>query len=225
MARTKREVQEPTRRSERLQGAKAATKAKEEMNAKVTKAKRFRRPRQRKTCRLLALPGELRNKIWRYTLVEPVKINVTTTGPGDPAVIRTCKSVRNEARAIYYRENDFRLHVRNYNGAAFLPFFYQYARWPKVTRSQVFFSMTGLPNWDNLVAWLKSSDTSVGTVPDLDNPKSSIEHIVGGAMRIVDAMKYLPWQYKEEALQGFYQGLKGTCSRWVKDEDRLGMHG
>lgn len=85
MAKVKKEPQEPTRRSERVQVSKAITKSKQEVStsdvfrtqlltekaaAKIAKPKKKRCPRQRKSCRLLNLPGELRNKIYSLAPIE-----------------------------------------------------------------------------------------------------------------------------------------------------------
>ena len=53
----------------------------------ANKPKRFRRPRQRKNCGFLnKLPGEIRNRIYRYAL--PEELDVTPKGPGEPALLR-----------------------------------------------------------------------------------------------------------------------------------------
>ena len=62
---------------------------------------------------LLALLGELRNKIWRYALLEEER----KTGPGDdgvqPGVLRTTRQLRAETAAIYCTENAFVFTIRD----------------------------------------------------------------------------------------------------------------
>lgn len=58
-------------------------------------------------------------------------------------------------------------------------------------------------------------------IPVTANPTFPSDFIVGGAFKVVSAMRWTMWEWKEEALQAFYHGLKGTCCRWVKDEDRM----
>lgn len=54
----------------------------------INKPKRFRRPRQRVSCKILKLPGELRNRIWRHAIVSANVVQMTTKGPGEPALLR-----------------------------------------------------------------------------------------------------------------------------------------
>lgn len=59
----------------------------------------------------LDLPGELRNHIYRYSLVTVDSIAITDGGKVPlwmpPAVLATCRQIRNEALPIYYIENSF----------------------------------------------------------------------------------------------------------------------
>lgn len=68
---------------------------------------------------------------------------------------------------------------------------------------------------------MKAHDEQNAMIPDMENPVLNDEYIMGGAIRIVEAMRFMPWKFKEEALQGFYHGMKGTCSRWVELDDRM----
>ena len=58
-------------------------------------------------------------------------------------------------------------------------------------------------------------------IPDMDSPVLDDDYIVGGALRILDAMMWMRWDLKAEALEGFYHGMRGTCSGWVKTSDRM----
>lgn len=108
MAPTRKSAAEPSRRSERVQLSNAIKVSEQEvcelqpivsraqliceqakLKAGVTKKKRFRRPRQRVGCRLLNLPGEIRNSIYRFALVEPEKLDIKPDGPGEPSLLRT----------------------------------------------------------------------------------------------------------------------------------------
>ncbi|KAK3706704.1 hypothetical protein LTR37_012548, partial [Vermiconidia calcicola] len=50
---------------------------------------------------LLELPGELRNRIYGYVLVDDI-IKLDSTGHTEPELLHTCKQVRKEAIRIYY---------------------------------------------------------------------------------------------------------------------------
>ncbi|KAI7362801.1 hypothetical protein KC336_g21649, partial [Hortaea werneckii] len=111
MAPVRKTRNEPTRRSERLELAKAIEASKKKIKIKAPRTpirKSFRRPKQHKTCRFLQLPGELRNQIYRYALVSDKAIEITPTGPGEPPLLSTCVTIRRETKGIYYPENNFR---------------------------------------------------------------------------------------------------------------------
>ncbi|KAK3047727.1 hypothetical protein LTR09_010841 [Extremus antarcticus] len=60
------------------------------------------------TCLLFKLPPELRNAIYRYTLLssEPIKLHVKTVATLK-ALTDTCTEIRKEAASIFWAENDF----------------------------------------------------------------------------------------------------------------------
>lgn len=58
---------------------------------------------------LLALPGELRNAIWRYALVEEDAVVIRPDAIHRPRpLLAVCKQIREEAVGIYFAENTFR---------------------------------------------------------------------------------------------------------------------
>ena len=74
---------------------------------------------------------------------------------------------------------------------------------------------------------MKAFDMDFAMIPDAARRAEGddLDHddrIMYGAFEIVDAMKWVtPWAAKEKALKGYYQGLRGTSSDWVKAEDRV----
>ena len=73
------------------------------------------------------------------------------------------------------------------------------------------------------VGWIKAAHFHNAMLPAMDNPVLDYEFIVGGALKIVEAVISWRWEMKEKALQGFYHGLRGSRSNWVKPEER-GVH-
>lgn len=62
--------------------------------------------------RLLALPAELRNAIYSLVLVEPSDIVISTKHYSQPpALLATCRQVREEASSLYYSLNRFHFMV------------------------------------------------------------------------------------------------------------------
>ncbi|RMY76479.1 hypothetical protein D0863_01938 [Hortaea werneckii] len=228
MAPVRKTRKEPTRRSERLELSKAIEASKKnlkiQIKAPVTPIRKsFRRPKQHKTCRFLQLPGELRNQIYRYALVSDKAIEITPTGPGEPPLLSTCVTIRRETKGIYYPENDFRLLLTDYNGAAFSDFYWQSRLWQfrrHSTAKNITFQLGGRPNWANLVEWIKDGYYGCGPPlrPDLDEPKCRDDHVVGAAFRIAEELEFqVCWVTIEKALEAYHWGLKGTCSRWARD--------
>lgn len=57
---------------------------------------------------LLKLPPELRNRIYRYAIVQDEPIDVAeTTKKKEPALLATCKEIREQALKMFYHENTF----------------------------------------------------------------------------------------------------------------------
>lgn len=66
------------------------------------------------TSRLLTIPPEIRNLIYEYALCDSPKVKVnkpckglSTTRQPEPAILRTCTQIRNEATSIYYGQTTF----------------------------------------------------------------------------------------------------------------------
>lgn len=106
-------------------------------------------PAEEKKCHLLQLPGELRNRIYRYALVTDDDIDVTSTGPGEPALLLSSKDIRQESLLIYYRENHFNMRVPDWNGTALVPFMKQLRKIGEPVSES--FQTPGSPNGDNMV--------------------------------------------------------------------------
>lgn len=60
----------------------------------------------------LDLPAEMRNQIYKYSLLKSDYITLLNTKPfiEEPALLMTSKKVRNEALAIFYGNNTFEIH-------------------------------------------------------------------------------------------------------------------
>ncbi|KAK6428177.1 hypothetical protein LTR95_015681 [Oleoguttula sp. CCFEE 5521] len=164
---------QPTRKSGRLEAAKAVQQAILDEQNKVTNPKRFRRPQQRKRCHLLnKLPGEIRNMISRAVVLQGKTI-VTAKGPRQPALSRSSRQIRLETLPIYYNANQFTVHVEDYDGAAHTPFKQQYSRYAKSTAT-CSIRMLGAPDWGNLMRWLKGSSAELGRALSQDGGQAGV---------------------------------------------------
>lgn len=68
---------------------------------------------------ILSLPPELRNEIYGYALMATNEIVKISTEGDDyhPALLRTCKQIRNEARPLWYATAEFRAIVDSDNAS------------------------------------------------------------------------------------------------------------
>ncbi|KAK3115471.1 hypothetical protein LTR53_005128 [Teratosphaeriaceae sp. CCFEE 6253] len=223
MAPTRKPEAAPRCSSERLQLAKVIEGSKGD-TTRVSKSKRLRRPKQRKSCHLFRLPGELRNEIYAYALTSTEPIEVAAKGPGQPSLLRVCKGVRNEASKIYYGENQFRLKVLDFNGAELTPFCRQYRRYDtqhdKTDVSNVSFLLRGDPSFTNLIRWCEELYWDRSMRPEFDKPVTNSDYVCDAAFKMVDALDsgllFYGWPAVKEALQALQNGLKRSCSRWAR---------
>ena len=73
-------------------------------------------------CPFLALPGEIRNRIYRFVLVaeRPFTVQLQWSKPLETALLRVNKQVFEEASSIFYAENAFRFSEALFVGAPIL---------------------------------------------------------------------------------------------------------
>ena len=81
---------------------------------------------------LLALPGEIRNRIYRYVLVKQSPFSIKLQFfPLDAALLRVNKQVYREASGIFYHENVFRFREELFTGAPILRHLESFYRVPE----------------------------------------------------------------------------------------------
>lgn len=74
----------------------------------------------------LALPGEIRNTIYRFAIVEDEPLLITyKTVPVEPSLLQTCRSIRREAWPIFYYENTYEIETTNRDMEPFITFYKQ----------------------------------------------------------------------------------------------------
>ena len=95
-------------------------------------------------CRLLSLPPEIRNVIYRYALVEGrFDIRGKDSHPPQPGLLQANRHFRRETLQIYYKENKFKWHMRDFDSENFV-------RWCHL------WLFKGACNWQNLLRWLEA---------------------------------------------------------------------
>ncbi|KAI5359730.1 hypothetical protein Slin15195_G115890 [Septoria linicola] len=192
---------------------------------------------------LLALPGELRNKIYHLALVRHSKIRVTETGYERSGLIATCKQTRRECLRIFYHENQFRIPIPRFSAMLLTKFVKHLdgidfgvdpARngkevgWQAGVNCYVTPSpMT--PSWLNLLRWCQLIHE--GVLPD---PKQTADGrwdrgdrrtdwlVIAGIHGIVRQSKERNWEEVKGIVEGFRAALAAVDGRWLEDEERDG---
>ena len=172
---------------------------------------------------LLELPGELRNRIYGYVLVDDI-IKLDSTGHTEPELLHTCKQVRKEAIRIYYAENRFEILVPDYDSSLLL----QWSR--KAVQlaldhnvyvvCRIFCQHHPQPDWPKLLLWLErvfanSIPHSCRHPPSQAPSGTSVEGlVVGGMFHLVRTSQNQPWDYVKKLLEEQRLILIALDGRW-----------
>ena len=172
---------------------------------------------------LLRLPAELRNDIYRLVVVSPNAIRVGVTGFNEPPILTVSKQIRREASAILFAENSFVVTIHDYNVTGS-------EKWtdkmhaanqlgcPCSWKCGGSFSNTTVPNWMNLLEWMKGYHA--GSVRNyIHRPSTmtglSLEYLIlGGMFVVVESMKGQPWHEVDRVLQEHRRILAAVDARW-----------
>lgn len=180
---------------------------------------------------LFKLPRELRDYIYEYSfcsLYTPTgtgedHIEVTKErGIPEPALLLTCKAVREEALVLFYGRSRFNLLSYSYDPAVMLLWNAKMAHLRRVyklpTPAQGL-CRVGPRRWDNLKRTLQlihgHHHLFVAVVPR-DAPNFSEEdEFIRGMTNVAKAMDYEDWDVVEATLQMLRQGLVALHARWA----------
>ena len=175
----------------------------------------------------LTLPGELRNRIYRFILVQPPGERVQLRVPSDftgPGLLTTCKQIRVEAQQIYYSENTFMVTCTAWNSD--LPVLWnrkakQIGKESGLERQRLAGHMDGLheANWNNLIVWLQRYHAGTVTSKTVAPSRMPQDHqtarfVISGMFRTVDIMKGKPWTEVLKELEEQRYILRRVDSRW-----------
>ncbi|KAK5747385.1 hypothetical protein LTR17_000025 [Elasticomyces elasticus] len=122
---------------------------------------------------LLGLPKELRLQIWEFALIEDTPIFIAADGLEQPALLRVCQQIRGEGLPPYYKYNQFVWVLKDFNMTPLLPAVAIRTKYIKTSAKgnggnstgghplkarrpvRTMIEFTGVPNWQNLVEWLR----------------------------------------------------------------------
>ena len=179
---------------------------------------------------LLELPPELRNRIYRFALVEKDSIELGNPGFTEPPLLMTSKQIRAEAIQIFHIENNFIMLLRDFdvtktvkwriilNAARQRQEFVGCTNGPKF---QGWWRVPQTPHWKNLMKWLgwyHFEATEIAYDPPSKQTSRSPEDIaLGGLFVIVEAMKGQPWDQVKGVVEKQRFILANIDARWNVD--------
>lgn len=103
---------------------------------------------------MLGIPGELRNRIYRLTLItsdDHHRIKIVSPNHDQPALLKTCRQIRSEALKIFEAENGFAISVINLR-----PITPQGAHWAHRVNYKFTLVHGNQLIFSNLKAWIKA---------------------------------------------------------------------
>lgn len=168
-------------------------------------------------CRLLSLPAEIRNTIYRYALVKAkILIQPQRPPPHQPSLLRVSRQLRRETIKIYYSEKLFKWHIRDFNSdikRAWCP-----ASESRRTANSVF-SFVGRCDWNQLLKWLEAAYYKQANVPSGQKPP----HYTGNdaaAVQLFNAVRSMrneqgqSWEEVKANLELIRLTLAAVSSDW-----------
>ncbi|KAK5127467.1 hypothetical protein LTR85_006806 [Meristemomyces frigidus] len=164
---------------------------------------------------LLKLPAELRNAIYRLSVVERNKVMISSRRPAppQPGIMQVSRQVRAEIVSIYYKENTFGHIIRDYD-------YRLYRKWCLSSKFRVKSNMvfkTHKPtNWANLLEWVKAwYHGECGFPGPLPDGVPSVEcSMVKMAVRMRDR-HLLSWDEVASNLEDAHQALVAVNPAWA----------
>lgn len=173
------------------------------------------------------LPGELRNKIYRYVILQNTPILVNSAGYQRSGLMSVSKQARSETVSIFYSENRFRSDVSEYNSDNLLQFVRRLSateRQRETDHKTLLWPRDSTPNWRNLMIWLQrwyNRERFYGFRPPNDIALGRTEYAkeiaLGGLFVLVTELRDLPWARVEKMLLDQRPILVSTDERWGKD--------
>lgn len=201
--------------------------------SRLSKSGRLRSNKTRKTGKipiqqqlqspLLKLAPELRNIIYRYTLVKPDEIVVSAGAlpPSSPALLQVSRQIRNEAKEIYHKENLFSFRIDDFDATTCIKWCASaHERYRSNHRWQLRKMGSGENRWVNLLNWLEAFyNRRCGGPATADNYKPSSDHNVAvyQMFKMVRNMRRasgFTWESTREQLELMYVAMVSLRPQW-----------
>ncbi|KAF2773404.1 hypothetical protein EJ03DRAFT_323901 [Teratosphaeria nubilosa] len=168
---------------------------------------------------LLELPAEMRNDIYRLVLVKNEPVQVRAQDSSTPALLRTCRQIREEATSIFREENTFTLVIVDLAGN--MPLQHWILAQKKIGPRYI--SLQGEYNWANLLDWAKSfHDTQLRgpLVPTVDESSfgpgfSRFKNISDVFKTVSDLSGKVAWPVIVAVLERYRAGTARRAMGWT----------
>lgn len=165
---------------------------------------------------LLGLPAEIRNEIYRLSVVDvhPIQLKPDNERGTQPGLLRCCRQIRHESLSIFLEENEFEVKIRK------LKIEPQCDHWvwsAVLAKHKATIVLEGQCSWSNFKGWLKifaEGRMRAGFVSD-PTAGDAIIDACAHMFTIVRSMRGLPWKKIERALEACRSAMAcagaGSC--------------
>lgn len=165
--------------------------------------------------RLLSLPPEIRNSIYRYTLVEE-EICITPwdlSGASHPALLEVNRQIRSEATEIHYKENRFSWRIDDFDSKLF-------RKWQGSSAARfdarIVYTFSGRPSFRNLMEWLKAYHEGECHGPNRLAEKETDADVAAEMFAVLDHVD-LSWDQIKQVLTCMRTAVGVYKSAWLED--------
>lgn len=172
---------------------------------------------QQHQSKLMPMPAELRSMIYRFALISTIEIDINNAFR-EPALLSTCRTIRQEAITIYYLENLFMIHCSDWDHTYVKKFALRLLRQvgPEATAKtrSITANLGSWTNKKNLLLMLKAFHG--GEIAGLQNKDQghTVAAIVG-AFKITREMRAHPWMAVERVLGVYLEEVAKPKVGWV----------
>ena len=177
-------------------------------------------PTSSQTCHLLALPAELRNRIYRFALGQGshIWLSALTWSTHQPLLLKTNRQIRTEALGLFYHENVFSAGVHDWDDGVQERFLALRKQYQISTHWHHHF--TGGPHWGNLMGWLRGVHEGrkrALPTPGMEKMRSPVRWVLAGCFEMALYGRGMPWFAVERVLGVQRKALVEMDPRWGVD--------
>ena len=175
---------------------------------------------------------EVRTKIYHGEIVmldhKPIDVRQLEPADWEPKVLRDHEEdFRMEAWPAFYQDNFFILHIKSYDIRDMVQWLKtaNYFRSGAKCLGTIKLKADGVPNWENLVEWLRLMHGN--KVVGLEKENCEDQSLLSMQTRIVmgvfkQVKKLATWEVAQDILPGIRETLGATDPRWLEDGEASG---